>query len=153
MSIQTISHKHRSRAWLNTLLALAFLYLFLCAINVMGGGLKGVGNQSDWLKKIIAYGDNPLVAMLGAVLITSIVQSSSFTTSLIITLVAAGQMPIETAVFAIMGASALVTAVLLRRLVEKPALAAKPRLRLSLQGVIGRKRPSPSGVLGDNLLH
>ena len=57
------------------------------------------------------------------------------------------------ALFAIMGASALVTAVLLRRLVEKPALAAKHRLRLSLQGVIGRKRPSPSGVLGDNLLH
>jgi sodium-dependent phosphate cotransporter len=100
-----LSHESRPAPWLNALFAAVFLYLFLCAINVMGGGLKGVGNQSDWLKKIIAYGDNPLVAMLGAVLITSIVQSSSFTTSLIITLVAAGQMPIETAVFAIMGAN------------------------------------------------
>ena len=95
----------RSRTWLNALFALLFLYLFLCAINVMGSGLKGVGKQSDWLETIIAHGTNPLVAMLGAVLVTSIVQSSSFTTSLIITLVAAGQMPIETAIFAVMGAN------------------------------------------------
>ena len=81
------------------------LYLFLCAINVMGSGLKGVGKQSDWLEMIIAQGHNPLFALFGAVLVTSIVQSSSFTTSLIITLVAAGQMPIETAVFAVMGAN------------------------------------------------
>ncbi len=65
----------------------------------MGSGLKGVGKQSDWLEMIIAQGHNPLFALFGAVLVTSIVQSSSFTTSLIITLVAAGQMPIETAVF------------------------------------------------------
>jgi len=71
----------------------------------MGSGLKGVGEQSDWLKTIIAQGDNPLFTLFGAVLITAIVQSSSFTTSLIITLVAAGQMPIETAVFAVMGAN------------------------------------------------
>ena len=71
----------------------------------MGSGLKGIGNQSDWLETIIAHGDNPLVALFGAVLVTSIVQSSSFTTSLIITLVAANQMPIETAVFAVMGAN------------------------------------------------
>ena len=98
-------HERRSLPWINALLALLFLYLFLCAINVMGGGLKGIGKQSDWLETIIAHGDNPLVALFGAVLVTSIVQSSSFTTSLIITLVAAGQMPIETAVFAVMGAN------------------------------------------------
>ena len=98
-------HERRSLPWLNALLAAFFLYLFLCAINVMGSGLKGIGSQSDWLKTIIDHGDNPLVALFGAVLVTSIVQSSSFTTSLIITLVAAGQMPIETAVFAVMGAN------------------------------------------------
>ncbi|MCH2161301.1 MAG: Na/Pi symporter [Phycisphaerales bacterium] len=95
----------RSRTWLNALFAVLFLYLFLCAINVMGSGLKGIGQESDWLKTIIEHGTNPLVAMLGAVLVTSIVQSSSFTTSLIITLVAARQMPIETAIFAVMGAN------------------------------------------------
>lgn len=101
----TLNHERRSLPWLNGVLAAFFLYLFLCAINVMGSGLKGIGKQSDWLETIIAHGDNPLVALFGAVLVTSIVQSSSFTTSLIITLVAANQMPIETAVFAVMGAN------------------------------------------------
>ncbi|MDG2030506.1 MAG: Na/Pi symporter [Phycisphaerales bacterium] len=95
----------KTRTWLSGLWALCFLYLFLCAINVMGAGLKGVGKGSDWLETIIAQGTNPVVALLGGVLVTSVVQSSSFTTSLIITLVAAGQMEIETAVFAVMGAN------------------------------------------------
>ena len=98
-------HERRSLPWLNALYAAVFLYLFLCAINVMGGGLKAIGKQSDWLETVIGYGNNPLVALFGAVLVTSIVQSSSFTTSLVITLVAAGQMEIETAVYAVMGAN------------------------------------------------
>jgi len=97
--------KGKTSAWLSGLWALLFLYLFLCAINVMGSGLKGVGKGSDWLETIIAQGTNPMVALFGGVLVTSLVQSSSFTTSLIITLVAAGQMQIETAVFAVMGAN------------------------------------------------
>jgi sodium-dependent phosphate cotransporter len=42
---------------------------------------------------------------MASVLVTSIVQSSSFTTSLIITLVAAGELSTGTAVFAVMGAN------------------------------------------------
>ena len=106
MSVQGVSHKsNKMRTWLSGLWALLFLYMFLCAINVMGSGLKGIGKGSDWLETIIAQGTNPLVALFGGVLVTAIVQSSSFTTSLIITLVAAGQMQIETAVFAVMGAN------------------------------------------------
>lgn len=101
----SLSPPRRSFPFLNALFAIVALYLFLCAINVMGSGLKGIGKQSDWLETIIAQGQNPLFALFGAVLVTSIVQSSSFTTSLIITMVAAGQMPIETAVFAVMGAN------------------------------------------------
>ena len=101
----SLAHPRRSFPLVNAIFAVVALYLFLCAINVMGSGLKGVGKQSDWLEMIIAQGHNPLFALFGAVLVTSIVQSSSFTTSLIITLVAAGQMPIETAVFAVMGAN------------------------------------------------
>ena len=101
----SLSPPRRSFPLFNAFFAIVALYLFLCAINVMGSGLKGVGKQSDWLETIIAQGQNPLFALFGAVLVTSIVQSSSFTTSLIITMVAAGQMPIETAVFAVMGAN------------------------------------------------
>ena len=93
-------------AWLNGILAAAFLYLFLSAINVMGAGLKTLGKNTDWLERLLAYGDhNPLVALFGSVLITAIVQSSSFTTALIITLVGAGQLNVETAVYAVMGAN------------------------------------------------
>jgi sodium-dependent phosphate cotransporter len=91
--------------WYHAMWALVSLYIFLAAINLMGGGLKVIGNNTDWLQTAIAQGDNPLVALLASVLVTSLVQSSSFTTSLIITLVAAGQMSVPTAVFAVMGAN------------------------------------------------
>ncbi len=91
--------------WWHAMWALVALYFFLCAINIMGGGLKVIGKNTDWLQTAIAQGDNPLVALLAAVLVTSIVQSSSFTTSLIITLVAAQEMSVRTAVFAVMGAN------------------------------------------------
>ncbi|MDP7030431.1 MAG: Na/Pi symporter [Phycisphaerales bacterium] len=91
--------------WLHALLALLSLYFFLCAINVMGSGLKSIGKETTWLADAIAQGDNPLVALMASVLVTSVVQSSSFTTSLIITLVAAGELSAGTAVFAVMGAN------------------------------------------------
>jgi sodium-dependent phosphate cotransporter len=90
---------------MNLILAALSLYFFLCAINVMGLGLKIIGKETSWLADAIAQGDNPLVALMASVLVTSIVQSSSFTTSLIITLVAAGELSPGTAVFAVMGAN------------------------------------------------
>jgi solute carrier family 34 (sodium-dependent phosphate cotransporter) len=92
-------------AWLRGIYAALCLYLFLGAINVMGSGLGTFGGATDWLERAFAYGANPFIALLGAVLVTVLVQSSSFTTALIITLVAAGEMPLGTAVFAIMGAN------------------------------------------------
>jgi len=91
--------------WMHLILAALSLYFFLCAINVMGAGLKSIGKETSWLADAIAQGDNPLVALMASVLVTSIVQSSSFTTSLIITLVAAGELSTGTAVFAVMGAN------------------------------------------------
>ena len=87
-------------AWLNGIYAGVCLYFFLVAINVMGSGLKTMGSQ---IKQFLDQAHNPVVALMGGVLVTAIVQSSSFTTSLIITLVAAGQMDLETAIFAVMG--------------------------------------------------
>ena len=91
--------------WLHAFMALVSLYFFLCAINVMGSGLKQIGKSTDWINAAMAQGDNPLVALFASVLVTSIVQSSSFTTSLIITLVAAGELSVGTAIFAVMGAN------------------------------------------------
>ncbi|MHC4415688.1 MAG: Na/Pi symporter [Planctomycetota bacterium] len=92
-------------AWLRGIYAGVFLYLFLCAIKVMGSGLGTLGQSTTWIQDLLATADNPFVALMGAVLVTAIVQSSSFTTSLIITLVAYGEMKTQTAVFAVMGAN------------------------------------------------
>lgn len=92
-------------AWLNGTFAGVCLYLFLCAINIMGDGLGMLGKSGEWLHRFLAHGDNPFVALMGSVIITAVVQSSSFTTALIVTLVAAGQLDMEAAVYAIMGAN------------------------------------------------
>jgi solute carrier family 34 (sodium-dependent phosphate cotransporter) len=97
--------RRESPAWLHGVYAGVCLYLFLCAINIMGAGLKTIGQASDWMERVFAYGDNPFIALLGSVLVTATVQSSSFTTALIITLVAAGQLDLHAAVYAIMGAN------------------------------------------------
>ena len=89
-------------AWQNGIYAGICLYFFLAAINIMGSGLKLMGSA---VKDLLEHAHNPVVALIGGVLVTAIIQSSSFTTSLIITLVAAQQMDLETAIFAVMGAN------------------------------------------------
>lgn len=93
------------RGWRHGVLAALSLYLFLAAINVMGAGLGMVGDSGDWLHRFLTHGENPFIALTGAVFITAVVQSSSFTTALIVTLVAAGDLGLGAAVFAIMGAN------------------------------------------------
>jgi sodium-dependent phosphate cotransporter len=92
-------------AWMHGVYAGICLYLFLSAINIMGSGLKTFGEASDWMERVFAHGHNPFIALMGAVVVTAVVQSSSFTTALIITLVATGELSLGVAVFAIMGAN------------------------------------------------
>ncbi len=92
-------------AWLRGIYAGLCLYLFLAALNVMSSGLGIFGEASDFLVRAFEYGENPFIALLGAVVVTAVVQSSSFTSALIVTLVATGEMTLGTAVFAIMGAN------------------------------------------------
>ena len=67
-------------AWVHGVAAVIFLYLFVSSIKVMGGGLKAVGH-GGWLEDIFAFGDNPIIALMAGVIVTAIVQSSSFTTA------------------------------------------------------------------------
>ncbi|WP_444985329.1 Na/Pi symporter [Halomonas mongoliensis] len=92
-------------AWLRGIYAGLCLYLFLAALNVLGAGLGTFGGASDMLTRAFAYGENPFIALMAGVLVTMVVQSSSFTSALIVTLVASGEMTLGTAVFAIMGAN------------------------------------------------
>ncbi|MEE8458737.1 MAG: Na/Pi symporter, partial [Phycisphaerales bacterium] len=94
--------------WLRGIYAGAFLYLFLCSINVMGGGLKMLMNDDSskvWIDRFFGHADNPFVALMAAVFLTATVQSSSFTTTLIIGMAASGTLHLDAAIFAVMGAN------------------------------------------------
>jgi sodium-dependent phosphate cotransporter len=106
--VEPAARGHEIPAWLRGALAAVFLYLFLCAINVMGDGLKmmaGAPPTSEWIDGVLRGATNPFAALTAGILVTAIVQSSSFTTSMIITMAAAGVVPVDAAVFAVMGAN------------------------------------------------
>lgn len=103
---------HQPSGWMTTCIRIAgamfFLYLFLVSIKAMGGGLKTYAQDpanDASIHKLFAAANNPFVSLAVGILITSIVQSSSFTTSFIIALVAAGTLDPRHAVPAIMGAN------------------------------------------------
>lgn len=96
------------RSWLGALAALAAVYLFVAAINLMGHGLKvvaGVAEAKAVMDGIFRLADHPLAGLSVGVLITSLVQSSSFTTTFTVGLVATGQVDLVTAIPVIMGAN------------------------------------------------
>lgn len=79
------------------------LYLFIFGIQMMGAGFKAAfKDYSERLLKIIS---DPLSSFFIGLLITGLVQSSSLTTSLLVTLCATGLMPVRMAIPAIMGAN------------------------------------------------
>ncbi len=82
---------------------LAVLYLFFLCIELMGGSFKLIGK--DAARQLFMVTDNPFVGLLIGILATSIMQSSSSTTSIVVGMVAAGTLNIEQAVPMVMGAN------------------------------------------------
>ena len=95
----------RYEAWLRAAQVLALLYAFLIGIRGMGAGFQGLGH--DLLQTFFQATDNPFVGLVVGILATTLVQSSSVTTSMIVALVAApaDALPISNAVPMIMGAN------------------------------------------------
>jgi sodium-dependent phosphate cotransporter len=87
------------------LLVLGLLFFFLVGVNGLGDGFKSLGK--DLLDTFFAATSNPFVALMVGILATTLVQSSSVTTSLIVGLVAAPEnpLPLANAVPMIMGAN------------------------------------------------
>jgi len=82
---------------------LAILYLFFLCIELMGGAFKLFGREAA--AELLVVTDNPIIALMLGILATSLVQSSSTTTSIIVGMVAAGSLTIEQAVPMVMGAN------------------------------------------------
>lgn len=87
----------------NLLFLLIFLYLFLFSLELMGASLKLFGK--GLAKNLIQTTSNPLVGLFIGILATSIVQSSSSTTSIVVGLVAGGALNITNAIPIVMGAN------------------------------------------------
>jgi len=67
--------------------------------------VEPIAEHRDWLYTVFHYASNPFLALLVGILITAIFQSSSFTTSFTVGLVAAVGFPLEYAIPIVMGAN------------------------------------------------
>ena len=76
---------------LNTLKVVAILsilYMFLVSIGMIGLGFKGLGR--GFAEQLLSSSAAPLIGLFIGILATSLIQSSSTTTSLVVGMVAAG---------------------------------------------------------------
>ncbi len=87
----------------NIIFLLCFLYLFLFSLELMGASLKLFGE--GLAETLIATTTNPMVGLFIGILATSIIQSSSSTTSIVVGLVAGGALNVANAIPIVMGAN------------------------------------------------
>jgi len=88
---------------LRTLALLSLLYVFLFAITLMGAAFKTFGKEFS--EALITSTTNPVIGLMIGLLATSLIQSSSGTTSIVVGLVAADALTVQGAIPIIMGAN------------------------------------------------
>lgn len=88
-----------------TAVVIGLLYLFLVGVNGLGSGFKLLSH--DFVENFFTATENPFLALMVGILATTLVQSSSVTTSLIVGLVAAPEnpLPVVNAIPMVMGAN------------------------------------------------
>jgi sodium-dependent phosphate cotransporter len=82
---------------------LFFLYVFVLSITLLGDALKLFG--AGFAETLISTTSNPIVGLFIGILATSVIQSSSTTTSILVGFVASGMIPLEGAIPIVMGAN------------------------------------------------
>lgn len=88
--------------WLRWVGVAFLFYSLVASIDVIGDGFKAAtGSQAE---QLFAYAENPMVGLLIGILATTLIQSSSTTTSIVVGLVAGG-LPVGIAIPMIMGAN------------------------------------------------
>ncbi len=92
-----------SKGWVRFLLVMVLLYLFLLAITVIETGFKTAGKPLA--EVLLATTTNPFLGLMIGIIATTIIQSSSTTTSIVVGLVAAEALNLRNAVPLIMGAN------------------------------------------------
>lgn len=100
---QSEPRQSSGQVWLRALVALVFLYVFLVSVSAMGFSFKLFGK--GFANALIRETSNPFLGLFAGLLATSIVQSSSTVTSMVVAFVAAGTLTVQTATPVIMGAN------------------------------------------------
>lgn len=85
------------------MLLIGVLLLFFLSLHLLTQGFRLLGNESA--ASLLQIAQNPFVALFLGILATALMQSSSATTTMIVSLVAAGQLSLSGAVPMIMGAN------------------------------------------------
>lgn len=93
----------RVNPYLRVALLFGLLYVFLLSVGLLGSALKLFGK--DFAETLLATTSNPIVGLFIGVLVTSIVQSSSMTTSLLVSMVGSSMISVENAIPIVMGAN------------------------------------------------
>jgi len=81
---------------LKTVAIFAVLYLFLVSIGLIGAAFKGFGK--GYAESLMSSNAGPLIGLFIGVLATSLIQSSSTTTSIVVGMVAAGTFGDDTSI-------------------------------------------------------
>lgn len=93
------SNKNKFFGWLTAVL---LLYILIVAVSLISRGFRAaVGDQAE---ELFAFADNPYLGLMVGIVSTALVQSSSSTTSIVVSLVAGG-LPVVIAIPMIMGAN------------------------------------------------
>jgi len=79
-----------------TVAIFAVLYMFLVSIGLIGAAFKGLGR--GYAESLISSNAGPLIGLFIGVLATSLIQSSSTTTSIVVGMVAAGTFGDDTSI-------------------------------------------------------
>jgi len=88
-----------------TVALLTLLYFFICSITFLEAAFKLVSGKGAGAIFGNPVMSNPIVGLMIGILFTVLVQSSSTCTSVIVSLVAAGGLPVKTAIPMVMGAN------------------------------------------------
>ncbi|MDO5113913.1 MAG: Na/Pi symporter [Planctomycetia bacterium] len=80
-----------------------FVFVFLVGVKLFGSAISLAGG--DFAKSLVESFRNPFAGLAVGILATAIMQSSSATTSLVVTMVGAGTLPLGNAIPIIMGAN------------------------------------------------
>ena len=89
----------------NIVVTVLLVYFLITAVGMVGSGFKWASGGSSAAKGIFAFAVNPIAGLILGILATALVQSSSTVTSVIVGLVATGQVPVSMAVPMVMGAN------------------------------------------------